>query len=1166
MKTRLQPAVARESYSHATTPMRLLLLLFTCLFLLKGMGQPAQPVLLTIHLKNAPIEKAFEEIQHQSSYRFMYNDLLIKNANKINLNVNQQPLAIVLQQLFAHQPFGYRIESDIIVIIPSKNTHTEKKELSGRVLSAINGEPVAVADILVDGHVKAVTNDDGRFTLKELFLPEDELSVNAIGYNIFSIKLSDYDKNTKDILLYTSYRELDSVKVFSTGYQQLPKERSTGSFDFVNNPTYNEQVRTHVLDGIQYIANGVTLNNRINASGQLSVRGLSTINGPKDPLIIVDNFPYNGDINNLNPNDVENITVLKDAAAASIWGAKAGNGVIVITTKKGKYNQPFKLELNANTTIIEKPDLYYLPNISSSDYIDVEKMLFSNGFRFDDTSSNYHTPFSPVYEILFKEKNGLISSQDAEAQINAYRKHDVRDDYAKYFYRKGINQQYALSASGGGRQFAYLLSGSYDNDIDNLYAGYQRVSLHSLNIIRPVKQLEITAGLDYHYSLSTNGRPAYGSLNTSNGQLPPYTEFADGNGTAIPVYKDYRQGYIDTLGAGKLPDWKYYPLTDYQYTHTQSTVNDVVANLSLKYDVVKNLSLEGRYQYETQSTEGRTLYDEQSYYVRNLINGFTQLDYASGTVTRIVPEGQILDQSLTRLISHQARAQANYSYSRGKSNIAVIAGGELRQVHTVSNSNRLYGYNDDILTSANVDFANPYPNLIKGYTDYVPSGISQSDKLNRIVSAYANGSYSYMGKYTLSLSGRRDASNLFGVSTNNKWRPLWSSGLAWNISKEAFYKIKWMPLLKVRATYGYSGNMDPSLSAVTQLSYLDVSPYTHGNYSQITKFYNPDLRWEKIASFDLGIDFSVQSGLLGGSIDYYHKKGTDLYGPYLIDPTVGLAINTITKNVASMASNGLDISLNARPLNRKLKWTIILNLNYNKDHILNYYGTDYHTGGLGVTGEKGKPVYSLYSYKWAGLDPATGDPLGYLNGAVSKDYDAILNAGTLAANLRFNGPAAPVLTGSLGQSFNYRGLGVDIRVTFETGYYFLRQSINYGSLFSSAQGHSDFALRWQKPGDEQHTSVPSMVYPDNSSRDAFYSGSAVLVDKGDNIRLQYINLHYSWHDLKLGNGTIKNLRFFAAANNLGILWRANRQHLDPDYNGWVIPPSRNYSFGLQFTL
>ena len=247
-----------------------------------------------------------------------------------------------------------------------------------------------------------VTNSEGEFSIRLTIFP-DTLTISYIGHPPVKRLVNKKDLVIQILLPGAEDQVLNEVQV-STGYQRIPKERATGSFSVISNKVFNQQVSTDILSRLEAVANGLKVD-RLSSVGssKLSIRGLSSINGPKDPLIILDNFPYEGDITGINPNDVQDITLLKDAAAASIWGAKAGNGVIVITTKKGSYNQPISVEVAANMTIGEKPNLFYNKQISSGDFIDAETFLFNNKYRFSDTSASSRPVFSPVYEILFKK-------------------------------------------------------------------------------------------------------------------------------------------------------------------------------------------------------------------------------------------------------------------------------------------------------------------------------------------------------------------------------------------------------------------------------------------------------------------------------------------------------------------------------------------------------------------------------------------------------------------------------------------------------------------------------------------------------------------------------------------------------------------------------------------
>ncbi|MGH2644123.1 MAG: TonB-dependent receptor plug domain-containing protein, partial [Chitinophagaceae bacterium] len=253
------------------------------------------------------------------------------------------------------------------------------------------GAPVAGATVKIRGTNGGTTcNENGVFFLTNV-KQNEVIEISAIGYQSTEVKL--YGNKKISVMLKSSINTLSRVTV-STGYQNIPKERATGSFTQIDNAVLNEQVGTNILDRLDGVASGVSFDNKVSFQKKLgfTIRGLSSINGPQDPLIIVDNFPYDGDINNINPNDVKSITILKDAAASSIWGTKAGNGVVVITTKSGHFNHPLKVDVNTSISITGKPDLMSLHTISSSDYIDVEEMLFNNGYYDPYLTNTFYHP------------------------------------------------------------------------------------------------------------------------------------------------------------------------------------------------------------------------------------------------------------------------------------------------------------------------------------------------------------------------------------------------------------------------------------------------------------------------------------------------------------------------------------------------------------------------------------------------------------------------------------------------------------------------------------------------------------------------------------------------------------------------------------------------------
>jgi len=1046
-----------------------------------------------------------------------------------------------------------------------------QQALKGRILSG-TGEPLPAVSISVkEIKSRTLSDDQGNFTLENVRAGHT-ISITSIGYDpiVRTVGESDFS-GLLTIKLKRSSFQLEEVSI-NTGYQQLPRERSTGSFTHVSKDLFSQQLGTDILTRLSAVTAGITTDRGTTGTGRIMVRGLSSIRGPKDPLIVVDNFPYSGDLQNLNPNDVESITVLKDAAAASIWGARAGNGVIVITMQKGKFNQPVSVNFNSSVRMGLKPDLDYIKQMSASDFIGVEELLYSKNYYRSQINSSARPVLSPVIELLSARDNGSVSRDEAERQLQALKGVNVRDEFSRYLYRTSYNQQYSLSLNGGSEKFGWISSFGYDNNISNLDALYQRKNLRLNGSYKLTKNLNISTKVLYTQSKGRSGRPGYGDIAPKgSGGLYPYARFADDLGQPVALPMLYRQSYILNTGEGKLLDWQYYPLEDYKHSFNRNNINDVLINIGLNYRLMAGLNLDLKYQLESQHTKTETLYDEDSFYARNTINLYTVLD-GSGTIKHNVPPGGIQDYSHQNLLSDNIRAQIAYAVQSGNSDLSVIAGGEVREAVTEGSQDRMYGFDSHNYTFGNVDYNTRFPTSINGSLAYIQNNRDITRRNNRFVSVFANGAYTFARKYTLSLSGRRDASNLFGLRTNDQWNPFWSAGAAWILSGEEFYHLTALPHLKIRLSYGSSGNIDPSMVAVTTLAYLsEPSPYTNLRYSRFSNYYNPELRWETSKMLNAGVDFSFRDNMLSGSIEYYRKNGTNLFGTAPLDYTAGTGA-TIVKNVASMTGKGIDIQLKSQNLSGKTGWTTTLNLNHYKDEIKDYYLSSYQASRFistdatfPITEMKGYPVYSVLAYRWGGLDPENGDPIGYVNGEKSKAYSTITGSDTKVTDLKFFGSAVPTTFGSLINSFSYRNIRLDFSISYKLGYYMRRSSINYSSLFSNWQGHSDYEKRWQQPGDEQWTNVPSLIYPTTTARNSFYSGSEVLVEKADHIRLQYINLDWNISSKQSVRSALKTLHLYLNADNIGILWRENKQGIDPDYNYGTnpLPPARIYSIGLR---
>ena len=1040
--------------------------------------------------------------------------------------------------------------------------------ITGKVVSD-NHQPLNATIKLKAGHQITIANEDGNFTIKTS-QNKDTLIVSFIGYKTQLFPLELPVSNPLLIILATASTELNAITI-STGYQTLPKERATGSFDVLNQNALNASVSPDIVSRLKNIASGISFDERNQDQPQFSVRGLSTIYGNAQPLIVLNNFPYEGDINNINPNDVESITVLKDAAAASIWGVRAANGVIVINTKKGSPNKPTEVSFNSAVTISNKPDVFKLPLMSSNDFIGVEKYLFANGFYDNAAVDPTNPPLTPAVEAMLAQRNGTITTDQLNQQLAALGKLDVRNDFNKYLYQNSLNQQYALNLSGGTEKSTYYYSAGYDHNTNNLDGRYTRISLRADNTYSFGEKFKLNPVISFTRTVNTAGRPDYTRISPGFNYgyaLYPYAQLADATGNPLPIVKDYRFSYAQQAQANGLEDWTYSPLSDFKDRHTTTQSNDILLGLNADYKLSQKLTAQVQYQFETASSDLSDLYDADSYYARDLVNRFTQVD-ASGNLTFPVPPGGILNTGNTLLMAQTGRGQLKYNNTWAKSDLTVLAGAEIRQTGQQGNNYTTYGYNPNGLTSTPVDYITQFPQYNNaGNLQGIPYNTGFAGTLNRYTSYYANASYTYDQRYILSGSARKDASNLFGVNSNLRGVPLWSAGFAWNISNEKFYSANWLTYLKLRLTYGYNGNLPQNQTALASI--IETTDNLNNQpYGIVNTYPNPNLRWEKVGVLNAGIDFGSRNNVLTGSVEFYSKKSTDLIARQPIDPTVGIPSGLVFRNVADMLTRGVDIQLNTKNLTRQFKWQTGILFNYNRDEVTAYNtngasGGNYVFGGYGISPLQGKPIYSISSFKWAGLDPANGNPVGIVNGQRSEDYSAIVYK-TPISGLDYNGPALPPFFGAVSNTFDYKGFTLYINISYRLGYYFKKSTINYYNLYNNWAGNSDFAQRWQKPGDEAHTHVPSMpaLADDSYERDFFYQYSSANVQKADNIRLQDLNISYRIPLPKNNTLHLKDLQVYIYGRNLGILWRANKRGIDPDYPDTALPPSYSISFGLK---
>ncbi|WP_161596746.1 SusC/RagA family TonB-linked outer membrane protein [Chitinophaga vietnamensis] len=1163
----------------------LLLLLFSLIAYSSFAQTPALPD-VTLKVNGMPLGRVFKAIEEQTGYYFMYNTRQVQEEDKVTLHLSKVSLDKVLHQLLDQRGLTWEYRDKAIVLRQKKNDAISNQippypveaisliTLRGNVTDE-SGAPVPGATILVTGSNRGTTTDaNGAFSLAEV-RKDAVIVASSLGFQQEELKLN--GPAPVLIRLKPAISSLGGVKVMSTGYEWVPPERATGSFSYIDAKLVNRRVSMDVLSRLEGLVPGVLFNRntQTNSLGQLdiSIRGRSTLFANAKPLIVVDNFPYEGDLNNINPNDVASITILKDAAAASIWGARSGNGVIVITTRKGARNQPPHVDVNANLTIGEKPDIYYDPRvIKSTDFIDIEKKLFGMGYYDADIQTGYKY-LSPVVQTLLDQRNGLISATDADNRINAWRNNDVRHDISKYFYQPSVSQQYAVSVHGGSETSDYYLSFGYDrNRGSNKGDRGNRVTLDSRYNVNLTKKLDFNAGINLVQSKQvTNGQANQIVTDPFRvGNIYPYAQLVDNKGNGLILPRGYARDYLDTVGQGKLLNWQYNPLDEIKYADNIGRLNDTRVDLNLRYKFFNDLNAEVYYQYEKQDVAQRNFYDTTTYYTRDYINRFAQINTNDGTVDYVVPLGGIEKEDDNALVAHRGRLQLNYSHSwYSDHEFYALAGAEISQAEINNDGRTLFGYSKETNQDQPVSTQQYYQIRPIGY-DVIYHPTTRSHFTDRYLAYYGNASYVYKKRYVLTGSVRVDKSNLFGVRTNQKSLPLYSAGFSWDVSKESFYHINWLPLFRVRTTYGYNGNINKNVSAYTTLSTAGagITPYSADVFNVVNNPGNPGLRWEKVRVLNTALDFALRNNRLSGTIEYYNKKGLDLFGNSPLPGSSGMT--TYFGNTASNKVHGVDINLSSVNVhNKQWVWQTNFVFSYATDKVTKYdaiiAGPGYvNSNNFNILPMVGKPLFSVYSYRWAGLDHNTGDPLGYLNGKPSNDWVGIIG-NTSGDSLVYNGPARPTIFGSLRNTFTWKGFSLSVNIIYKFNYYFRRPTISYYSLFSAWGMHKDYYSRWQHPGDEQFTNVPSISWPPiaNMARETFYQNATPLVEKGDHIRLQDISLVYDLDRVRFNGLPFSHLQVYAYINNLGIIWKANHAGLDPDIYMGSLPSSRSYSLGMR---
>lgn len=1044
------------------------------------------------------------------------------------------------------------------------------RTLTGKVIDS-EGLPLPGVTVRLKGSkLGTMTDINGAFRLK---VPDNKQS-GILVFSYVGMKETVVSFSEKSGPLTVTMEEDSELlkEVVVTGYQTISKERATGSFAMVNEKDLKRKVSTNILPQLEGKVPGLV----IKESGSMAIRGQSTLRGVSQPLIVVDGMPYEGALSDLNPALIRDVTVLKDAAASSIYGARAANGVIVIRTVDGGDSNKTKISYQGNLSFTSAPNVKDLHLMSTKDLLDLN--VYGTQFKVEKSDRldprRYTDPFAVM---LLKWKEGKVTEKELNDEIERLSAINNTKELSEYYLRNGFDQQHTLSLSGGNERYGYVASIDFEKDLPtDRFSKSQDLGFSLRNRIKFFDWFTADVGLYGRYGSYTDD-PGVLDFNRMLRLLPPFRSLRDPEtGTPSYVPLGYKSPYeLQRLKDKGLLDEFYNPISNEGKETIERKNANYRLNMGLNFDLTHGLGLELRYQGEWGYSSEKSLYGEDSWTVHNMVNDAASINPETRELKYNIPLGGQSSQGNGESNAYTLRAQLNYRLEHGDHYFTALGGTELRSIRDRSRKNYYFGYDDSSLghKSINADDLNFMQgtesldgNFQWSYTDN--NHLYETE--DRFVSLYANASYSYLSRYDLTGSIRVDQSNLFGTDPRYQYRPMWSLGGSWHMAKEDFMSMTsdWLERLTLRLTYGIGGNVPKDAGPYLMLQAPDYNGLLGDFGSGIIYPPNPTLRWEKTATTNVGLDFSILRRKLFGSVDFYYKNTTDLLAYRQVDPTFGF--DTQLQNYGSLRNLGVEIGLHGDFEHNGLRWNPSLVFSYNDNKLLNV--EDDTTNAFDRTKKpvnvQGKTANSLYSYHLAGLSHETGLPKYYNAKGEKVDYITDIN------DLVYSGTVIPKVNVAMTNILSYRDLSFSFMITYEGGHIF--RNVVPAFISSSSLGNYPVEYRrvWKKPGDETIRGIApaytGRAIPTQLSQAWQNSDATVL--PGDIIKLRDVTVSYQLPSQWLRIVRMDSMRVMLQGQNLFAIG-LNKLHVNPENyttNGYsaygaasyTFLPSRVFSIGL----
>lgn len=999
-----------------------------------------------------------------------------------------------------------------------------------------------------------------------------------------------------------SLREKESniQEVVLTGFQKIEKSKVTSAVSAIKMKDVEQKATASVDQMLQGKIAGVMVTPQSGTPGQIApirIRGTASLSGPVDPLWVIDGVPLDGnaapdfkagqDINllknysiaGINPDDIENITVLKDASATAIYGARAANGVILVTTKNGKKGQ-MNVNLSSNTFVSFRPDFSRLNLMNSNQKVDFELAMAAR-----EDLDGYRASNGAVARILnengdlqaYREGGFVAISALSQQQINNLR--SIHTNWGKLLYRTPVNQQHTLSLSGGSDIYKYYASFGYYNEQSTVIGDeFARYNLTLKNSIKFSPKVNVNISVfgtqtDQKSFLSDSGSytsPAFYSR-TANPYLSPF----DKNGNYV---YDYDINYIERLSGDevRIP---YNFLEERNNTNHKLVSQSVKTILDFNYKVLK--ALEYRMQLGLQFDNNKTerYASQETYFLRKLrANSLSGDNY-------IIPLGDFYNTVNDHGFAYNFKNILEYNPRFGKHDFDFLAGSEIRRTKYNGVNSKMYGYNPKSKTSIPLNI----PDSSINDERYLP--VKDYETENAYASFFGTASYTYDNRYTLFGSVRYDGTNMFGAEIRKRWNPIWAVSGAWNVKNEAFLKDNnTVSMLKLRASYGLQGNID-----------RNTSPFFTGKY-RTTKILNttediindegapnPLLRWEKTATTNLGLDFGLWHNRLNFNFDVYNRKGSDILGYKELAFETGF--NTQAINWAKISNKGVEFSVASTNISSdKFTWATTFNIAANRSNI----DLVQNSKNPFLPSGQGLPINAVFGIRTAGLDenglPMFLDKSGNKVSAVDfyKLFDpwadfypgALAQSALSTEEMRdmfvYLGDRDPKYFGGFSNNFKYKNWDLGVTASFN-----IKQTVvanppyNFVAVDRGLNFTTDILDAWSPtntsgilpriiglgtlPGEE-------LVYNyfTNGDDSRSYSYFSNWTKEISFMRINSVKLGYALPDDFLKNSGLKYLRLTLEGRNLAVFGSDYKGYFDPETYGniYASPIQKSVVFGL----